>query len=57
MSEETFGKYNEIMCGEPNELGWETVLKDGKLFEKKTIIHDNGTTHIYNPIPLKKKKI
>ncbi len=56
MSKENIGKRNEIVCGEPNELGWETVYRDGRLYEKKTIIHDNCTTRIYNPISLKKKE-
>lgn len=46
----------EIRVSEPDELGWEKVYKDGKLYEKKTIISDNGTTRIYNPIPLRKKE-
>ena len=46
----------EMRLSEPDELGWEKVYKDGKLYEKKTIIRDNGTTRIYNPIPFRKKE-
>lgn len=46
----------EIRVSEPDELGWEGVYKNGKLYEKKTIISDNCTTRIYNPIPLRKKE-
>ena len=51
-----FNHDDDISLSEPNELGWEIVLNHGKLYEKKTIIHDNGTTRVYNPIPWKKKK-
>ena len=46
----------EMRVSEPDELGWEKVYKDGKLYEKKTFISNNGTTTVYNPIPLKKKE-
>lgn len=51
------GNYaEEMLILEADELGWKVVYKDGTLYQQKTIIHDNGTTRIYNPIPLKKKK-
>ena len=40
----------------PDELGWELVSKDGKLYEKKTLVYDNGTSIIYVPLPTQKKK-
>ena len=46
----------EMRLSEPDELGWEKVYKDGKLYEKKTIVSNNCTARIYNPIPLAKKK-
>ena len=46
----------EMRVSEPDELGWEKVYKDGRLYEKKTFISNNGTTRVYNPIPLRKKE-
>ena len=46
----------EMRLSEPDERGWEIVYRDGKFYEKKTMIHDNGTIHIYNPIPFRKKE-
>ena len=46
----------EIRVSEPDERGWEKVYKDGKLYEKKAFISNNGTTRVYNPIPLRKKE-
>lgn len=46
----------EMRLSEPDELGWEKVYKDGKLYEKKTFISNNCTARVYNPIPFKKRK-
>lgn len=56
MSDQNIGKSNEFICVELDELGWEVVYKDGTFYHKKTIVHDNGLTRIYNPIPFKKKE-
>lgn len=49
-------RVEEMRLSEPDELGWEKVYKDGKLYEKKTFISKSGTTRVYNPIPLRKKE-
>ena len=46
----------EMLIFEADELGWEVVYKDGTLYHKKTIIHNNATVHIYDPIPFEKRK-
>ena len=56
MSDQNICKCNELVCSEPDKLGWEMIYKDGTFYHKKTIIHDNGMTRIYNPITLKKNK-
>ena len=38
---------------EANELGWEAVVHEGKLYWKKTIISGITTIHVYAPIPFK----
>lgn len=43
----------DILIGEPDEHGWTLVIHEGKLYEKKTIYYDNGTSTIYAPIPFK----
>lgn len=54
--EKNIGNFeDELRLSEPNQRGWKTVYSHGKLYEKKTIIHDNGTTRIYNPLPLRKE--
>ena len=49
-------RVEEMRLSEPDELGWEKVYKDGKLYEKKTFIFNNCTARVYNPIPFRKKE-
>ena len=44
----------EFQIIEPDERGWEVVVKDGTIYEKKTLVYENGATTIYDPIPFKK---
>ena len=46
----------ELQVLEPDERGWEVVYKDSKFYRKKTFIHDNGITRVYEPIPMRKKE-
>ena len=52
----TGNSVEELRVSEPDEQGWEKVYKDGELYEKKTFISNNGTTRVYNPIPLRQKE-
>ena len=45
----------ELEVLEPDELGWAVVYKDGRLYEKKTLVSGNCTINVYDPIPFEKK--
>ena len=54
MSERNIDKSNEMVCTEPDELGRTIVYKDSTFYYKKTYKMENGTAHVYDPIPMKK---
>ena len=45
----------EILIADADELGWETVIVDGMIFEKKTFITETSTITLYNPLFKKPK--
>ena len=46
---------DEILIADADELGWETVIVGGEIFEKKTFITETSTITLYNPLFKKPK--